>query len=93
MSHLPTLTPADFGTGTCGREPAGGGTPCGAPATWHVGWLRNEEGGLRNSLACDAHMAEARDQFVYRGRHRVSADCGMPGTVWMTGRCGVLKAE
>lgn len=65
------------GDQTCGYTEAG--EYCGQPATWHVLW----DGDLDNSVTCDEHMMLIQRRWVYDDRHPVTADCTMPGALWM----------
>jgi hypothetical protein len=60
-------------------------TTCMHPATWHIAW----DAAMENGLACDEHMAYAK-QFCYVDRHPVGIDCATPGCTWLfeEKRCG-----
>lgn len=62
----------------CGFSPGDtDATTCMEPATWHICWTATGE----NGLACDQHMATAK-QFAYADRHPVGIDCAKPGSTW-----------
>jgi hypothetical protein len=69
-----TYSPGDTDASTCTK-----------PATWHIAW----DADLENGLACDEHMAYAK-QYAYVDRHPVGVDCSMPGSTWYFDekRCG-----
>jgi hypothetical protein len=41
------------------------------------------DGQLDNSLTCDEHMALIQQRWMYVDRHPVTADCTMPGALWV----------
>lgn len=58
-----------------------GDTPsndCGDTAAWHILWTPAGDAGL----ACDLHMATARQRFMFVDTHPVGPHCIMPGTAW-----------
>ncbi|MFJ3950308.1 hypothetical protein ACIPXV_09585 [Streptomyces libani] len=67
------------GTQSCGYKPTAASEDCGQPATWHVMW----DGQLDNSLTCDEHMTLIQQRWMYADRHPVTADCTMPGALWV----------
>lgn len=88
----PALKPvfAD-GTARCGwcKTPAQD-NPCNAPATWHIAWTIAPDD-ADCSFTCEPHMAATQRLFAVADRHRVDADCAMPGGHWLPGdpsRCG-----
>lgn len=60
-------------TGVCSRWMDG--SPCGAAATHHVIWDLE----MHNGALCDAHVAEARANWVYIGLHPYAPACCPPG--------------
>ncbi|MFE7727444.1 hypothetical protein ACFU5D_16815 [Streptomyces anthocyanicus] len=64
---------------TCSYSPGDtDATDCPASATWHIMWTADGDVGL----ACDPHMAVARERFVFVDSHRIGPDCAMPGVLW-----------
>jgi hypothetical protein len=63
---------------TCLRDMLDGSL-CGADAPWHVIW----DAALEGSLACDAHLAEAKTRWVYFTVHARSPACGELGSVFI----------
>ncbi|MET7687973.1 hypothetical protein ABZT06_08330 [Streptomyces sp. NPDC005483] len=76
---VPKGEPRPGSTQTCGYKPSGASEDCGKPATWHVMW----DVQLDNSLTCDDHMALIQQRWMYADRHPVTADCTMPGALWV----------
>ncbi|MFC7909039.1 hypothetical protein [Streptomyces nigra] len=63
----------------CGHSPGDTeATDCPDDATWHILWTPEGDAGL----ACDPHMAVARERFVFVDSHPVGSDCGRPGAHW-----------
>lgn len=79
------------GIQTCGYKPTGAPEDCGQPATWHVLW----DGTLNHGLTCNEHMNLIQQRLVYADRHPITADCVMPGALWvfLSGRCEVPTDE
>jgi hypothetical protein len=76
---VPKHGPRPLDGQTCGYSPTRVEADyCGRPATWHVMWDR----ALDNSFTCDEHMRLVEARWVFDDRHRVVADCGMPGALW-----------
>ncbi|MFE7954408.1 hypothetical protein [Streptomyces sp. NPDC057413] len=70
------------------------GTPCRAPATWHVAWHFRPPAEF--SLVCNEHMAVVQQELVYVDRHPAAVNCDMPGTAWQTStpsRCVPVTVE
>lgn len=76
---VPKHGPLPLNGQACAYSPTPGTGYCGTPAAWHVMW----DGALDNSLTCDEHMALVERRWVFDDRHRVVADCGMPGALWL----------
>lgn len=76
---VPKGEPRPGAAQTCGYKPAGVPEDCGRPATWHVMW----DGQLDNSLTCDEHMTLIQQRWMYADRHPITADCTMPGALWV----------
>lgn len=76
---------------TCAYKPSEAIEDCGKPATWHVMW----DAELDNSLTCDEHMALIQQRWMYADRHPVTADCTMPGALWvfLNDRCEFPELE
>jgi hypothetical protein len=69
-------TPGDQ---TCAYKGPGMVAYCGKPGTWHVMW----DGALDNSITCDEHMELIQQRWMYDDRHPITADCTMPGALWL----------
>ncbi|RLL68141.1 hypothetical protein D7M15_16285 [Streptomyces sp. Z26] len=46
---------------------------------WHVMW----DAQLDNSVTCAEHMQLIQERWVYADRHPMTADCTMPGALWV----------
>jgi hypothetical protein len=78
MGSLPPLGDQQgWDARTCQREL--GAHLCGRHAAWHVIWDQTTE----NSVACDTHATEAMHPWHAEQVHQLTADCTMPGSVWL----------
>ncbi|MDP5310396.1 hypothetical protein [Streptomyces poriferorum] len=76
---VPKGEPRPLSGQTCGYKPRTATADCGKPAAWHVMW----DAQLDNSLTCDEHMNLIQQRWMYADRHPITADCTMPGALWV----------
>jgi hypothetical protein len=68
---------------TCGRLTTDPDGHCPKRATWHVMWTSDGT----NTLCCEEHMTEARQQWAFYGRHQLGMACTVAGAIFLDGRC------
>jgi hypothetical protein len=66
---------------------------CGKPAVWHVRWRKEANGTNATGMQCQEHMDLIQRNWVYMDRHRIMANCPMPGMWWWVTHCDMPPSE